>query len=123
MIGMQPWCCARQCSQAHSGTLQVLRQIPVTISKPVFLSSECNFAKKGISAMKAEATSLPCSMSSQLCQEEAKGAAAKIFMCVQSALSFLSFLEMSVLSWKKKSPSSAPRTSQPGAEMGNQVVG
>lgn len=45
----------------------VLRQIPVTISKPMFLSAGYSFAKKGISAMKAQATSLPYSMSSQLC--------------------------------------------------------
>lgn len=37
---------------------------------------------------------------SALCQEEDKGAAAKIFMCARSDLSSLSFPEMSVLSWE-----------------------
>lgn len=69
---MQPWCwnlelsCAKWCSQAGSGMFWVLRQIPATISKPVFLLAGYNFAKKGISAMKAQATSLPYNMSSQI---------------------------------------------------------
>lgn len=92
MLRMQPWCwnlalsCARRRSQAGSGTFQVLMQIPVTISKPVFLSAGYNFAKKGISAMKAEATSLPCSVPSHLCVRRRLKEQLLKYLCVHKVL-------------------------------------
>lgn len=92
MLRMQPWCwnrdlsCARQCSEAGSGTFQVLRQIPLTISKPVFLSAGYNFAKKGISAMKAEAMSLPYSVPSHLCVRRRLKEQLLKYLCVHKVL-------------------------------------
>lgn len=55
---------------------------------------------------------------SALCQEEAKGAAAKIFMCAQSALSSLSFPEVSGLCWKKITLLCSPKISAWGRNVG-----
>lgn len=108
MLGMQAWCCARQCSQACSGTLRVLRQIPVTIIKPVVLSAGYNFAKKAISAMKAEATSLPCSMSSQLCVRRRIKEQLLKYLCVHEVIYLLYLSQKCQYSPGKTSPSSAP---------------
>lgn len=129
MLGMQPWChnlelsCARWCSQAGLGTFRVLRQIPVTISKPVVLSAGYNFAKMGISAMKAKAMSLPCSVSSQLCVRRRLKEQLLKYLCVHKVLYLLCLSQKCQDSAGKKSPSSALPKSQPGAEMWGQVVG
>lgn len=114
MLGVQPWCynlelsCARQCSQAGSGTFWVLRQIPVIISKPVFWSAGYNFAKKGDFCNEGRSNILAMQhVLSALCQEEAKGAAAKIFMCAQKFFYLLRLSQKHQDSPGKKSPSSA----------------
>lgn len=95
----------------------MLRQIPVTISKPVALSAGYNFAKKGISAMKAEAMSLPCSMSSQLCVRRRIKEQLLKYLCVCKVLYLLCLSQKCQYSPGKTSPSSALPRSQPGAEM------
>lgn len=129
MLRMQPWCwnlelsCAKWCSQAGSGTFWVHMQIPVPISKAVFLSAGYNFAKKGISAMKAQAMSLPYSMSSQLCVRSTLKEQLLKYLCVHKVLYLLCLSQKYQDSPGKKSPSSALPKSQPGAELWGQVVG
>lgn len=84
--------------RAGLGTFLVLRQIPVTMCKLVFLSAVYNFAKKGmISGRKAEGMSSPCrSVLSVLCWEDAEGKATILLCgCYEYFISSAAFPEMS----------------------------